>query len=143
MNAVEVLDTIDRPHGKRRFTIKSIDVYVGNQLRVERDSQGLSRKEVADIVGLSQQMLSKYEHGESTISISALYAIAAALEYDPLNALPATDDMDDTRGPIEIAASGRRSRAMQEMTRIMGNAEDRHLALINKVARDIVDGFKN
>lgn len=63
-----------------------LDAALGRTLRVVRLTKGRDMAWVAKRVGVTYQQISKYENGESRMSVARLHAIARALEV-PLDAL--------------------------------------------------------
>lgn len=63
--------------GERR---KSLQAAVGEQIRLQRLSRGLSVPELARIIRVSDQELEAYEQGDERISSSLLWDLAEALE---------------------------------------------------------------
>ena len=49
-----------------------------------RKSQGFSQQDVADRLGKPQSFVSKYENGERRLDILEFFAIAEALQKDPV-----------------------------------------------------------
>ena len=58
---------------KRR---KSLQVAVGEQIRLQRLSRGLSLAELARVIDVSEQELETYERGEKRIPSSRLWDLA-------------------------------------------------------------------
>lgn len=52
-----------------------------------RKSQGFSQQYIADRLGKSQSFVSKYENGERRLDILEFFAIAEALQKDPVQLL--------------------------------------------------------
>lgn len=68
----------------RRRTAKEdgpdpIDVHVGRQLRLARDLAGLTQVEIGKDLGMSFQVVQKYEQGEIRVSASRLFQLAVLL----------------------------------------------------------------
>lgn len=55
---------------------------LGQKIRYERIKRNLSQDELADLVGLSRQAVSKLELGLSDLKFSNLYNIAKALDLN-------------------------------------------------------------
>jgi transcriptional regulator with XRE-family HTH domain len=53
---------------------------VGNNVRVERNKQGITQEGIARDLGLSYQQLQKYETGANRISAGRLYEIAKIMK---------------------------------------------------------------
>lgn len=66
-------------------------------LRRLRKQAGLSRRQLADMVGVSQLTISVYEQGRCTPSVKAVAALAAAFgcTLDDLFTMPADDLFTD------------------------------------------------
>lgn len=69
---------------RRRHTAKEhgpdpIDVHVGRQLRIARELAGLTQTDIGRELGMSFQVVQKYEQGEIRVSASRLYQLAALL----------------------------------------------------------------
>src|SRR5208282_4513866 len=74
---------------RRRRTAKEdgpdpIDVHVGRQLRLARDLAGLTQVEIGKDLGMSFQVVQKYEQGEIRVSASRLFQLAVLLRK-PVN----------------------------------------------------------
>ena len=59
--------------------IQAIDEHIGNKIYSERISKGLSRQQLAKVIGVTHQQLQKYEKGVNRISVGRLVLIAKAL----------------------------------------------------------------
>jgi transcriptional regulator with XRE-family HTH domain len=73
-----------------------IDQHVGRRLRLRRNLLDLSQDELARRLGLTAQLIQKYEAGETRISASRLYEVAAQL------AVPITwffEEIEDRKRP--------------------------------------------
>ena len=76
----------------------SIDVQVGNRMRIRRMLIGMSQERLGDLLGLTFQQVQKYEKGMNRIGAGRLYEIARILNvpvnffYEGVNeAQPAAD----------------------------------------------------
>ncbi|HWA88895.1 MAG TPA: helix-turn-helix transcriptional regulator [Rhizomicrobium sp.] len=58
----------------------AIDEYVGARVRSRRKALGMNQSVLGKKLGLTFQMVQRYEYGLCRISASTLYAIAVALE---------------------------------------------------------------
>ncbi|CAG9408806.1 hypothetical protein NVI2019_GHJFPKLH_00401 [Providencia alcalifaciens] len=61
---------------------QNIYALLGNHLRKARVRKGLSGQELASIIQLSQQQVSRYELGVNKLSLDKLIEIAILLEMD-------------------------------------------------------------
>ncbi|HEM6902710.1 TPA: helix-turn-helix transcriptional regulator, partial [Providencia stuartii] len=65
--------------------MKNVNQIVGKEIRKRRKELGLSGAELAELaglVGISQQQVSRYERGECNITLDNLLSLAKALETD-------------------------------------------------------------
>lgn len=65
---------------KDKFRI--LNVEVGEYIRKNRLKKGLSGRELGEIIGVSQQQISRYERGENNISISDFSFILSVLNVN-------------------------------------------------------------
>src|ERR1700752_780875 len=75
-----------------------VDDHVGKRLRLRRNLLGLSQDDLARRLGLTSQLIQKYEAGETRISASRLYSIGVQL------GVPITwffDELEDEKRPSE------------------------------------------
>jgi transcriptional regulator with XRE-family HTH domain len=56
-----------------------IDTHVGQRLRLRRTMTGMSQERLGDAIGVSFQMVQKYERGDCRVGASRLMKISAAL----------------------------------------------------------------
>lgn len=80
---------IDKRKNKRSTESEHVlDMAAGELLRRYRVVRGLSQTALGKKVGISFQQIQKYEKGMNRMSVSRLFAIAAALEITPPDLLP-------------------------------------------------------
>lgn len=60
----------------------NVNRIVGREIRKRRKHLGLSGIELANLVGVSQQQISRYERGVCNINIENLHVLANALETE-------------------------------------------------------------
>lgn len=75
-----------------------VDERVGARIRLRRTTLGISQTKLAAALGLSFQMVQRYEYGQCRISVSLLCAIASALDCPLGHFLEGLDDARET-GP--------------------------------------------
>ncbi|MGC0371900.1 MAG: hypothetical protein DGJ47_000601 [Rickettsiaceae bacterium] len=63
--------------------ILEVDKFIGNKIFSLRLALGLSRQQLAEVIGVTHQQLQKYEKGINRISVGRLVLIAKALSKDP------------------------------------------------------------
>jgi transcriptional regulator with XRE-family HTH domain len=61
----------------------SVDVHVGNRLKLRRTMVGMSQDKLGQMVGLTFQQIQKYEKGANRIGASRLYQFATLLDVPP------------------------------------------------------------
>ncbi len=91
-----------------------IDRKLGKNIVSHRIAAGLSRKQLADAIGITHQQLQKYEKGINRITVARLYDIARELRQPVIKLLEA--DM-----PHEIADN----RFMSDMAKYINKIKDR------------------
>ncbi|MFT4162813.1 helix-turn-helix domain-containing protein [Shinella sp.] len=74
----------------------SIDVQVGEKIRIRRRLLGFSQAELASTIGITFQQVQKYEKGTNRVSASRLQQIAELLKVPPSYFFPA----DTTSGTL-------------------------------------------
>jgi transcriptional regulator with XRE-family HTH domain len=98
-----------------------VDEHVGRRLRLRRNLLGLSQDELAKRLGVTSQLIQKYEAGETRISASRLYEIAVQL------AIPIIwffDELEDKkRSPVESEQTSE----VQDWSELITKPESRQL----------------
>jgi transcriptional regulator with XRE-family HTH domain len=67
-----------------KIRMRATDVYIGERLRLLRNSKGVSQMELGKVLGITFQQVQKYEAGSNRISASALLKAAQCLSVSPL-----------------------------------------------------------
>lgn len=62
----------------------SLDVYIGQRLRMRRKLCGLSQDALGKLLGITFQQVQKYEHGTNSLNVRRLYEFAAVLGVSPI-----------------------------------------------------------
>ena len=65
---------------KTKGTPDTVDIHVGQRLRVRRSLLGLSQEKLAEAIGLTFQQVQKYEKGMNRISAGRLFQLSKILE---------------------------------------------------------------
>jgi transcriptional regulator with XRE-family HTH domain len=60
-----------------------INVYIGNRVKLRRQSLGITQKKLSSVLGVTYQQVQKYENGKNGLSARSLYFIAKFLDVDP------------------------------------------------------------
>lgn len=74
MLALSSHETVRRPRAN------SVDVSVGQRIRMRRQQMRVSQMKLAEAIGVTFQQVQKYEKGSNRVSASKLYDIALALQ---------------------------------------------------------------
>ena len=56
-----------------------IDKVLGSKILSQRIAKGISRKDLADAIGITHQQIQKYETGKNRISASSLFLLSQSL----------------------------------------------------------------
>ena len=62
-----------------RNTLTRLDTHIGERLRVLRAKQGFSMEAVGEIIEVSPQQISRFEHGQQRLSASQIYQLSRGL----------------------------------------------------------------
>jgi len=68
-------------------TFEELDAKLGEGLRKSRQEKGLSRADLATLVGLSEQVYGRYERSSSKMQVSRLIHLSEILGVSPLSML--------------------------------------------------------
>jgi transcriptional regulator with XRE-family HTH domain len=85
-----------------------VDRHVARRLRLRRTILDLSQDDLARRLGLTSQLIQKYEAGETRVSASRLYEIAAQLAVPIHWFFEELEDSTGTSGPAEQGAEAGR-----------------------------------
>ena len=98
-----------------------VDEHVGRRLRLRRNLLGLSQDDLAKRLGLTSQLIQKYEAGETRISASRLYGIAGQL------AVPITWFFDELEDKKRTSAKPEQTTQEQDWSELVTKRESRQL----------------
>ncbi|MDF7674083.1 helix-turn-helix transcriptional regulator [Acetobacteraceae bacterium ESL0709] len=123
----------------------SVDVHVGNRIRLIRILRGLSQSRLAESLGITFQQIQKYERGANRVGASRLYEIARVLD------VPVSFFFDDLRrGSVQKAAvqsfqeEARPLRPSQSSVSVpQGNVLDDAKLLTNAETLELVNTYYN
>lgn len=73
---------------RRRQREQRVGAYIAHRVRSLRFAQAMTQEELATILGVKRESMSRYESGERTITIALLLDIAVALEHPIAAFLP-------------------------------------------------------
>ncbi|NTG05020.1 helix-turn-helix transcriptional regulator [Agrobacterium rhizogenes] len=120
--------------------IHPVDVYVGQQVRIQRVRASLSQTELGKGVGLSYQQVQKYEVGTNRVSASMLWEIANVLNVPAatfFDGLPKSGAGDLTQIPpqtnesLAFIATTEGRESVERLTGMTPVARRRLLLLLN------------
>jgi transcriptional regulator with XRE-family HTH domain len=115
----------------RRRTAKEhgpdpVDLHVGRRVRLARELAGLTQVEVGSRLGMSFQVVQKYEQGEIRVSASRLYQLSAllavAVEFF-------FDGLGGDARPALAADLGHSEMELVRAFRVIGSSEIQHRLL--------------
>jgi transcriptional regulator with XRE-family HTH domain len=127
---------------RRRHTAKEhgpdpIDLHVGSQLRLARELSGMTQTEIGRALGMSFQVIQKYEQGEIRISASRLFQLARLLGKSP-------DYFFEGLAPTDVPGIGAPGRHEIELVRGFRSIQSDELKqLLVRLARDIAEKHGN
>lgn len=81
-----------------------IDIYVGQRLRARRNGANMSQEKLGDAIGVSFQMVQKYERGDCRVGASRLMKIAQALQVSVAYFFEGFAAQDGAAPPMAMAA---------------------------------------
>ncbi|WP_354505282.1 helix-turn-helix transcriptional regulator [Limibacillus sp. MBR-115] len=77
---------------------------IGARIRETRKTRGLTQEELAERIDKAASTISEFERGNIMPHLSTLYAMAAALNVEPGDLLPALTDDDPERAKAIASA---------------------------------------
>ena len=73
-------DGVDGSKSARARKQSSVDVHVGDRIRLRRIIMGMSQERLGDRLGLSFQQIQKYERGVNRVTAARLFDLSGALD---------------------------------------------------------------
>lgn len=77
---------------KQKNISNTLNVAIGNKLRIMRLTRGMSQKELASAIGISFQQLQKYERGVNRLSVEMLIKITRYMGINPVEIMVTDSD---------------------------------------------------
>ena len=77
-----------RAEGSANVASDFFQAAVGARIREVREEKGISRQELADLLGIRYQSLANIEYGTVGLSFPTFFAIAGHLDVRPAELLP-------------------------------------------------------
>lgn len=97
----------------------------GKRLRYYRESKKYTQEKLASIIGVSKGMISLYESGERSPSVTSIIAICRALEITP------NELLDFSEGSFVVAEDDDEYDIEKKFLRYMKTDREIYLAMIN------------
>jgi transcriptional regulator with XRE-family HTH domain len=117
------------------FTLKNDKV--GRRIRTEREALGISRDELADMVGMESSSLKNVEYGEKGVSVAVLARISLSLDLPVDYLIFGTK----TAGNIDDTDVEKRN-IIESTVRLMENLDSDQCARIEAIVRMILSAMK-
>jgi transcriptional regulator with XRE-family HTH domain len=70
--------------GRQDIDMKKTQVLFGKKLSMVRKARGLSQEKLADMAGVSRNLLGRVEHGEHNLTLNRIVDFAHALKVSPV-----------------------------------------------------------
>ena len=110
--------------GSRKTVVAESDRLIGRRIRTARIVAGISRRHIADVLGLSLQQIQRYEAGASVVFADVLYRIAQI-----------------TGTPVSLLLhSGEKVPVEAEQTSVNNSDEGHLLQAFNGISNDRIKG---
>jgi transcriptional regulator with XRE-family HTH domain len=91
---------------RRRHREEEVGLQIARRVRDLRLARAVTQEELAAVLGVKRESMSRYESGERTITIALLLDIAAALEQPVTTFLPGGEGNGTTNGVLaEVTAA--------------------------------------
>jgi transcriptional regulator with XRE-family HTH domain len=120
----------------RRRRAQAVDLAVARRVRRRRLELGMTLQQLAELAGVTQQQVHKYETGINRLSAGLLHRIAQALDVEVGHFFAAADP--EGGAPTEPAAGrGQRRRLLQLLRHVAGIGDRRQREAVCQLARDL------
>lgn len=105
----------------------SVDVHVGNRIRMRRLIVSISQEKLGESLGISFQQVQKYEKGKNRVGAGRLYQIARTLGvdvnffFDSLDEMAADNQFSEDQGSdfvVDIASTHEGIKLMRSFSKI-------------------------
>ncbi|NLN49806.1 MAG: helix-turn-helix transcriptional regulator [Clostridiales bacterium] len=80
-NAWELLEEVSNDEDKKEYGLYDIFYYISTKIFDYRLEKGLSQKQLAEILGITQAMVSKLESGEYNPTVEQLWKVSRKLGW--------------------------------------------------------------
>jgi transcriptional regulator with XRE-family HTH domain len=120
---------------EQEFTILENKI-VGRNLYKFRKVSDVKASDVADYIGISEAAYTKYERGESKITIDIIQKVAQYLKVDPLNIIaapPGTFFESGNNSPGAIVGNNNVQTMSDEQTRLLTKLIETQIAMNEKI----------
>lgn len=75
----EILEQLSSKISEEEMILSGLQGLIASEITIKRHEAGLSQKEFADMMGVSQGLVSKWEAGDNNFTLSTLVKISMAL----------------------------------------------------------------
>ena len=107
---------------------------MGKRIRERRESLGLSREDLAELLGVSPQFIADIEYGNKGLSIKRLYLCSQVLNV--------SSDYILAGSFFSVEEESKATRFKEEIMGIIQNCDARQLKGIREIAEIYVDGTR-
>jgi len=107
---------------------------VGRNMYITRKIKDTKAAEVADYLGISESAYTKYERGESQITIDIVQRVAQCLKVDPLNIISASHgNFVEAGNNSPVAINGYNETLHEETINLMRKLIENQIAMNEKI----------
>ena len=122
---------------EQEFTILE-NKRVGRNIYKHRKIKDVKAADIASYIGISESQFTKYERGESQITIDIIQKIAEYLKVDPLNILSSSsgyfiENVSVTSPNSPIAINGLNQTISEEQTALITKLIENQIAMTEKL----------
>jgi transcriptional regulator with XRE-family HTH domain len=119
--------------------ISQVDKYMGNKIFQLRLGMGLSRQQLAEIIGVTHQQLQKYEKGVNRISVGRLALISKALDKE----IKYFYEDFDSNEPLEENVTNHQRMCIELSRNFMKIKDSDHQTAINTLVKSLSKEAEN
>lgn len=121
---------------EQEFTVLENKI-VGRNTYLTRKIKDKKAAEVADYLGISESAYSKYERGESKITVEIIQKVAELLKVDPLSLLSSSGgnivDSGISNSPTSIVGNNNINAMNEEQTKLITKLIETQIAMTEKI----------
>lgn len=109
-NCEELFSALTEGFSDAEVTLALLQGLIASQITIHRVNLEMSQKQLADLIGVSQSLISRWENGDENFTLETLVKIASALDIEiqcPFKLEPAPVYEHDEGKIIVFPGSGR------------------------------------